>query len=212
MGDELNYGDVRTLQPRALFLQSGHDRPSIMQGELRGGPGLRLVAGDLHLEGVVVGLTGLCPSGIEAPSNISSFRYGILTVVSFPQSLSTRTSMAETREINKSEEIRKVGAELKANGQKISPKAIMDILAKKGIEVSSPQCSTVLKNAGFKRRTRRSGEAGTKATPAKGASEKAVRKSDAVTIDEVIAAKKAAEQFGGADRLLAAVKALERLS
>ena len=102
-------------------------------------------------------------------------------------------------------------------GQKISPKAIMDILAKKGIEVSSPQCSTVLKNAGFKRRKRRSGEAVTKAAPAKGASakgasEKAARKSDAVTIDEVIAAKKAAEQFGGADRLLAAVKALERLS
>ena len=188
-----------------------------MRGEFAGGPSLRLVAGDLHLEGVVVGLTGLCRSGIEAPADISSIRYGILTTVSFPQSVFTRTSMAEAREINKSEEIRKVGAELKANGQKISPKAIMDILAKKGIEVSSPQCSTVLKNAGFKRRKRRSGEAVTKAAPAKGASakgasEKAARKSDAVTIDEVIAAKKAAEQFGGADRLLAAVKALERLS
>ena len=41
--------------------------------------------------------------------------------------------MADAKEVNKSEEIRKVGAELKANGQKISPKAIMDILAKKGI-------------------------------------------------------------------------------
>ena len=115
--------------------------------------------------------------------------------------------MADAKEVNKSEEIRKVGAELKAKGQKISPKAIMDILAKKGIEVSSPQCSMVLKKAGFKRRKRRTGEAVAKATPAK-----AARKSDAVTVEDVIAAKKAAEQFGGADRLLAAVKALERLS
>ena len=41
---------------------------------------------------------------------------------------------------------------------------------------------------------------------------KAARKPDAVTIEDVIAAKKAAEQFGGADRLLAALKALARLS
>jgi hypothetical protein len=115
--------------------------------------------------------------------------------------------MADAKEVNKSEEIRKVGAELKAKGQKISPKAIMDILAKKGIEVSSPQCSMVLKKAGFKRRKRRTGEAVAKAAPAK-----AARKSDTVTIEDVIAAKKAAEQFGGADRLLAALKALERLS
>ena len=115
--------------------------------------------------------------------------------------------MADAKEVNKSEEIRKVGAELKAKGQKISPKAIMDILAKKGIKVSSPQCSMVLKQAGFKRRKRRTGEAVAKAAPAK-----AARKSDAVTVEDVIAAKRAAEQFGGADRLLAAVKALERLS
>ena len=115
--------------------------------------------------------------------------------------------MADAKEVNKSEEIRKVGAELKVNGQKISPKAIMDILAKKGIEVSSAQCSTVLKKAGFKRRKRSAGEAGAEAAPAK-----AARKSNVVTVEDVIAAKKAAEQFGGADRLLAAVKAVERLS
>ena len=115
--------------------------------------------------------------------------------------------MADTKEINKSEEIRKVGAELKAKGQKISPKAIMDVLAKKGIEVSSAHCSTVLKKAGFKRRKRSAGEAGAEAAP-----EKTARKSDTVTIEDVIAAKKMAEQFGGADRLLAALKALARLS
>ena len=115
--------------------------------------------------------------------------------------------MADAKEVNKSEEIRKVGAELKAKGQKISPKAIMDILAKKGIKVSSPQCSMVLKQAGFKRRKRRTGEAVAKAAPAK-----AARKSDAVTIEDLIAAKKVAEQFGGADRLVEAIKALERLS
>ncbi len=115
--------------------------------------------------------------------------------------------MADAKEINKSEEIRKVGAELKASGKKISPKAIMEVLAKKGIEVSSAHCSTVLKNAGFKRRKRGAGEARAVVAPAKPA-----RKSDVVTVEDVIAAKKAAEQFGGADRLLAAVKAVARLS
>lgn len=115
--------------------------------------------------------------------------------------------MAEDKTINKSDEIRKVGAELKAKGQKVSPKAIMDILGKKGIKVSSPQCSMVLKKAGFKRRKRRSAEAVAKAAPVK-----AARKGGSVTIDEVIAAKKMADQFGGADRLVLALKALERLS
>ena len=115
--------------------------------------------------------------------------------------------MAESKELNKSEEIRKAGAELKAKGQKVNPKAIIEILGKRGITVSSPQCSMVLKKAGFKRRKRRSGEAVAKAAPAK-----AARKSDTVTIEDLIAAKKVAEHFGGADRLVEAIKALERLS
>ncbi len=115
--------------------------------------------------------------------------------------------MADAKVINKSEEIRKAGAELKARGHKVSPKAIIEVLAKKGIKVSSPQCSMVLKKAGFKRRKRRTLGAVAKAAPAKTA-----RKSNAVTVEDVIAAKKVAEQFGGADRLLAALNALERLS
>ena len=115
--------------------------------------------------------------------------------------------MADAKEINKSEEIRKVGAELKAKGQKVSPKAIIEVLAKKGIKVSSPQCSMVLKNAGYKRRKRRA-----KGTVAKAAPAKAARKQAAVTFEDVLAAKKAVEQFGGADRLVEAIKALGRLS
>ena len=115
--------------------------------------------------------------------------------------------MAESKELNKSEEIRKAGAELKAKGQKISPKAIMEVLGKRGIKVSSPQCSMVLKKAGFKRRKRRTGEAVAKAAPSKSS-----RKDRPVTIEEVILAKKMADQFGGADRLAVVVRALQRLS
>ena len=115
--------------------------------------------------------------------------------------------MADAKEVNKSEEIRKVGADLKAKGQKISPKAIMDILAKKGIKVSSPQCSMVLKKAGFKRRKRRTAETVAKAAPSKSS-----RKDRPVTIEEIILAKKMADQFGGADRLAVVVRALQRLS
>jgi len=115
--------------------------------------------------------------------------------------------MADTKDINKSEEIRKAGAELKAKGQKVSPKIIIDILAKKGITVSSPQCSMVLKKAGHKPRKRRKAGEAAKAAPAK-----VSRKQGSVSIEDVIAAKKIATGFGGADRLVAALKALERLS
>jgi hypothetical protein len=65
----------------------------------------------------------------------------------------------------------------------------------------------VLKNAGYKRRERRAAGAVAKAAPAK-----AVRKQAAVTFEDVLVARKAVEQFGGADRLVEAIKALERLS
>lgn len=114
--------------------------------------------------------------------------------------------MAEKKDVNKSEEIRRVANELKAKGQKISPKAIIDLLKKQGITVSSPQCSMVLKRAGFKRRARKARAAGAK--PAAG---RAAAKS-AISIEDLIAAKKVVEQFGSAERAIDALRALARLS
>ena len=114
--------------------------------------------------------------------------------------------MAEKKEVNKSEEIRKVANDLKAKGQKISPKVIIDLLKKQGVAVSSPQCSMVLKRAGFKRRARRMGGAVAKPAAARTAAK------GTIGIDDLIAAKKVVEQFGSAERAIDALRALARLS
>jgi hypothetical protein len=115
--------------------------------------------------------------------------------------------MAEKKEINKSEEIRKVAKDLQAKGQKVSPKVIIDLLKKQGIAVSSPQCSMVLKRAGFKRRARRARSGAPKV-----AAIRSVGGKGAIGIEDLIAAKKVAEQFGGAERAIEALRALSRLS
>ncbi|MFZ4733303.1 MAG: hypothetical protein ACOYK7_12255 [Pirellulales bacterium] len=115
--------------------------------------------------------------------------------------------MAEKKEINKSEEIRKVAKDLQAKGQKVSPKIIIDLLKKQGITVSSPQCSMVLKRAGFKRRARRARAVGAKPAAARGNASRG-----AIGIEDLIAAKKVADQFGGAERAIEALRALARLS
>ena len=57
--------------------------------------------------------------------------------------------------VNKSEEIRKAATALKAAGEKPRPVTIIAALEKRGIEVSSPQVSMVLKRMGFRPRRRK---------------------------------------------------------
>ncbi len=51
--------------------------------------------------------------------------------------------------VNKAEEIRKAAKEI--GGKKVRPKAVIELLANRGIEVSSPQVSSTLKAAGYRR-------------------------------------------------------------
>jgi len=108
--------------------------------------------------------------------------------------------------INKSEEIRKVASELKVKGEKVRPKTIVEILKKRGIKIAPPQASMVLKKAGF-RPGRRSSEA------AAGKSGPVVKKASksTLTVDELLRAKKMAEEFGGAEKLVNAISALVEL-
>lgn len=117
--------------------------------------------------------------------------------------------------VNKSEEIRNVAGEMKAKGEKPRPVAIIAELKKKGIAVSSPQVSIVLKKMGF-RPTR-----GRKAGGAKGRSVKApaatkrtsagVAGTAVVSVEDILAAKKVAQQLGGTDKAIAALAALKRI-
>lgn len=108
-----------------------------------------------------------------------------------------------TKDLNKSEEIRKVATAMKAEGQKPRPILIIEALKKRGITVSSPQVSMVLKRMGITLGKRRP----SKALAGQGRS----IRGGAISIDDLVAAKKVVAQFGGADRALAAIEALKRL-
>jgi hypothetical protein len=108
-----------------------------------------------------------------------------------------------TGEINKSAEIRRVASGMKAKGEKPRPKTIMEILKKDGIVVSSPQVSMVLKKMGFRpRKRRKSGEVAVQPKTMTG------KKATKVSVEDLVVAKKVAEQMGGVEKALATLKAL----
>ena len=107
------------------------------------------------------------------------------------------------KDINKSEEVRKAAKALKEQGEKPRPVVIIAALKKQGITVSSPQVSMVLKRMGFKPRKRR--------TPEEIAIQGTNRRGIAVSVEDLIKAKKMVKAFGSSDRALAAFEALKRL-
>jgi hypothetical protein len=107
----------------------------------------------------------------------------------------------DAKGVNKSEEIRKLAKALEAKGEKPRPVVIIATLKKQGVVVSSPQVSMVLKRMGFRPRLRK--QAG-----AVGAGVKV--RGGAISVDELLAAKKLVGQFGGADRAMAALQALKQ--
>ena len=110
---------------------------------------------------------------------------------------------AAKKDLNKSEEIRKVARTMKAKGEKPRPVMIIEILKKQGVKVSSPQVSMVLKGMGFRpRRRRRNSD-----IAAKGAV--TAKKDGKVKVEDLVKAKKIASQMGGVDRALAALSALK---
>ena len=110
-----------------------------------------------------------------------------------------------TTEINKSEEIRKVATAMKAKGEKPRPVTIIAAPKAKGIEVSSPQVSMVLKRMGFRPRKRRKSDD----VVAAGASKPGKAKAK-ISVEDLIAAKKAVGRLGGLDRAIAAIEALRQ--
>jgi len=109
---------------------------------------------------------------------------------------------------NKSEEVRKVAAKMKAGGQKVRPSLIVQELAKEGIKVAPAQVSMVLKRMGFKPLRKKKAVGGVE--PKVKGSAKATKNAD-LGIEDPLAAKKAVEAFGGSDRAIEAIQALRRL-
>jgi ribosomal protein L11 len=105
--------------------------------------------------------------------------------------------MAEKKGVNKSEEIRKAAKAMQDKGEKPRPVVIIATLKKQGIAVSSPQVSMVLKRMGLR--------------PARGRKAAVTGgRSGALSVEDLLAAKKLVSQFGTTARAMAALEALQK--
>ena len=109
--------------------------------------------------------------------------------------------------LNKSEEIRKLAKELQGRGEKPRPVTIVNTLKARGITVSSPQVSMVLKKEGVERRPRK---AKTSAAPTPKANN--VSGGESFTVHQLLAAKKFVEMIGSPRQAMALLDALEKIS
>ena len=114
------------------------------------------------------------------------------------------------KDINKSEEIRKLATALKAKGEKPRPVVIVGTLKKQGSVVSSPQVSMVLKRMGFRPRKRRKNGSVQESAAVAAARKPSTGRTGTISIEDLITAKKVVSQLGGTDRALAAIAALKR--
>jgi arginine repressor len=105
---------------------------------------------------------------------------------------------------NKAEAIR---AAAKSLGKKVRPRDVIAMLKEQGIEVSSAQVSTTLKNMGMKK-VRRGRKAGVGAVAALS---RTASQSHSITIEDLIAAKKLVNQLGSVEAASKAISALARL-
>jgi hypothetical protein len=110
--------------------------------------------------------------------------------------------------VNKSAEIRKIA---QSKGGKVRPKDVIAELKAKGITVSSPQVSMVLKRMGFRRRRRATAKAARVEVRQQIKALVGGRTSGPVTVDDLLVARRMADQLGGTDRAMAALAALKRL-
>jgi hypothetical protein len=112
------------------------------------------------------------------------------------------------KDLNKSEEIRKVATKMKAVGQKVRPSVIVQELTKQNVVVAPAQVSMVLKRMGFKPLRKRNAKAGIEM---KGKAPAKARQASVLGIEDLLAAKKAVGALGGSDRAIQAIQAFRKL-
>jgi hypothetical protein len=114
------------------------------------------------------------------------------------------------KDVNKSEEIRKLAKAMQEKSEKPRPVAIIAALKKQGIDVSSPQVSMVLKRMGFRPRKRRKNGSAKETVGVAAARKPSAGRTDKISIEDLLAAKRVVAQLGGTDRALATIAALKR--
>ena len=121
--------------------------------------------------------------------------------------VASESRSSEPSKLNKSDEIRKLAKELQGRGEKPRPVTIVNALKARGITVSSPQVSMVLKKEGVKRRSRK---VKTSAAPAVRTS--SVSAGESFTVHQLLAAKKFVEMIGSLRQAMALLDALDKIS
>ena len=101
---------------------------------------------------------------------------------------------------------------MKDKGTKPRPSVIVAELGAKGINVAAAQVSIVLKKMGFRPLRKRGKKVAAEEAPKAVAGKVAAKgTAGAVSIDDLLAAKKAVATLGGSERAVEAIKALRRL-
>ena len=122
-------------------------------------------------------------------------------------SVASESPSKDSSTLNKSEEIRKLAKELQGRGEKPRPVTIVKTLKARGITVSSPQVSMVLKKEGVERRPRK-----VKTSAAPTAKASSVSGGESFTVHQLLAAKKFVEMIGSPRQAMALLDALEKIS
>ena len=122
-----------------------------------------------------------------------------------------RRSQSSTAEMSKADAIRDAIARL---GRKARPRDVIADLSEKGVTVTSPQVSGLMKKMGIKRRRRRggrgAGEGAATATATRGA-KRGPRATGGLSAGDLLDAKRLADQLGGVEKLKKALDVLEQL-
>lgn len=116
-----------------------------------------------------------------------------------------RKKATKNESINKAQAIRDAAKEL--GGKKVRPRDVIAALAAKGITVSSPQVSSTLKAAGF-RRTRRKGTPVGSTNNAKSAAQP---ESNGLSLEHLLAAKALIAKIGSVEIAKKALDAMAKL-
>lgn len=114
--------------------------------------------------------------------------------------------------VNKSEEIRIEARKILDAGGSPRPKEIIGILARRGIEVVSPQVSQILGRLGVERRPRKKPRGSTAPARAPRESTPPLTTGEAFTITDLLAAKKFVETIGSPKRAMSLLDALDKIS
>ena len=115
--------------------------------------------------------------------------------------LAVPSSPSKETAVNKSEEIRKLAREIQATGEKPRPVSIVNTLKERGVEVSSPMVSMVLKKIGIE----------TRKSPRPDSSHDNSG-DESFTVDQLLAAKNFSATIGSIKRAISLLEALQKLA